>query len=120
MAQTGYCPSGRLFEAAACGTPIISDYWEGLETFFQPGKEIIVARNTEDVLKALEMPETERLQLAQAARGRTLEEHTAERRAIELEHALQTALSNKYGHGQHGELQAGMPTAEPSSELVKS
>ena len=46
MAQSGYCPSGRLFEAAACGTPMITDYWAGLERFFQPGEEILVAHQT--------------------------------------------------------------------------
>src|SRR5581483_548045 len=39
MVRAGYSPSVRLFEAAACGVPIISDYWQGLETFFQPGEE---------------------------------------------------------------------------------
>ncbi|MGE0527382.1 MAG: glycosyltransferase, partial [Bdellovibrionales bacterium] len=42
MAHNGYCPSGRLFEAAACGAPILSDYWEGLDLFFEPGREILV------------------------------------------------------------------------------
>ena len=45
MAEMGYCPSGRLFEAAACGTPIVSDWWEGLDHFFEPGKEILVAKS---------------------------------------------------------------------------
>src|SRR3954468_14896805 len=38
MAEMGYCPSGRLFEAAACGTPILSDTWEGIENFFEPDR----------------------------------------------------------------------------------
>ena len=41
MARMGFCPSGRLFEAAACGTPILSDAWDGLEQFFIPGEEIL-------------------------------------------------------------------------------
>src|SRR5581483_895864 len=73
MAEMGYCPSGRLFEAAACGTPILSDAWEGLDQFFTPGSEILVARNTED---------------AMAARELTLAEHTADVRARELETIL--------------------------------
>ena len=53
MARMGYCPSGRLFEAAACGAPVLSDYWEGLEQFFEPGSEILLARDTEEALDAL-------------------------------------------------------------------
>jgi spore maturation protein CgeB len=53
MIRAGYAPSVRLFEAAACGTPIVSDAWEGLDTFFTPGKEIVIARHTDDVLHAL-------------------------------------------------------------------
>ena len=44
MAAMGFCPSGRLFEAAACGVPVLSDAWEGLEAFFSPGEEILTAR----------------------------------------------------------------------------
>ncbi len=47
MADMGHCPSGRLFEAAACGAPILSDWWAGLDEFFTPGVEILVARGTE-------------------------------------------------------------------------
>ena len=54
MAESGWCPSGRLFEAAACATPILSDWWEGLDAFFAPGSEILVVRSTEDVLAALD------------------------------------------------------------------
>jgi spore maturation protein CgeB len=81
MARTGYCPSGRFFEAAACGTPIISDYFAGLETFFEPGKEILIARSAEDVVAALAQPATSLGPIAEAARRRTLREHTGERRA---------------------------------------
>ena len=55
MARMGYCPSGRLFEAAACGVAIVSDEWAGLDTFFQPGVEILVARNTDDVIAAMQL-----------------------------------------------------------------
>ena len=51
MVKAGYSPSVRLFEAAACGVPIISDEWPGLETIFTPGREILVARSTEDALQ---------------------------------------------------------------------
>ena len=88
MAEMGYCPSGRLFEAAACGTPILSDYWEGLEQFFQPGSEILVAEHTEDAVRALQLSGAELTRISRAARERVLTEHTAERRAQELERAL--------------------------------
>jgi spore maturation protein CgeB len=85
MARMGHCPSGRLFEAAACGAPILSDAWEGLDAFFRPGSEIIVAQGTEDAMQALELPEGELAGIARLARERTLEDHTADRRAAELE-----------------------------------
>ena len=88
MAEMGYCPSGRLFEAAACGTPILSDSWEGLEQFFEPGSEILVAASTEEAKAALELPSGELRKVAEAARTRVLGEHTAQTRAAELEAAL--------------------------------
>ncbi|WP_437965738.1 glycosyltransferase [Sorangium sp. So ce260] len=84
MAAMGYCPSGRLFEAAACGTPILSDSWEGLDRFFTPGKEILVARTTDEAVAALSLPPAEVAAIACAARERVLAEHTASRRAAEL------------------------------------
>lgn len=89
MARMGYCPSGRLFEAAACGVPVVSDPWEGLEACFEPGREIILARSADDVVAALALPREELARLGAAARARALDEHTAERRAIELEEALE-------------------------------
>ncbi|HEY8903793.1 MAG TPA: glycosyltransferase [Chthoniobacterales bacterium] len=84
MRENGWCPSGRLFEAAACGVPIISDVWEGLDHFFQPGKEILTAATSADVVAALETGADERLRIARAARDRVLSEHTAAHRAKEL------------------------------------
>jgi spore maturation protein CgeB len=84
MAEMGYCPSGRLFEAAACGVPVLSDDWEGLSTFFRPGEEILVARTTEDALEALSRSPEELVRIGQAARERTLSKHTATHRAEEL------------------------------------
>lgn len=85
MAQYGYCPSGRLFEAAACGVPIVSDGWDGLEMFLAPGEEILRVDTAEDVVEALSMPEAELGRMAKAARERTLANHTAERRVMDLE-----------------------------------
>jgi spore maturation protein CgeB len=97
MAEMGYCPSGRLFEAAACGVPILSDGWEGLDHFFQPGGEILVAHSTEEAIQALELPEAELARVGRAARERALSEHTADHRAGELERALAGALSSPPG-----------------------
>jgi spore maturation protein CgeB len=86
MRRAGYSPSVRLFEAAACGTPIISDYWEGLERFFTPGKEILIARTLQEMLHCLrELPEADCAALGAEARARVLAEHTTTRRAAELE-----------------------------------
>jgi spore maturation protein CgeB len=91
----GYCPSGRLFEAAACGVAIVSDEWAGLDTFFEPGIEILVARNTDDMIAAMQLPNAELASIAKAGRQRVLESHTAAHRAAELEHIFDTALSHK-------------------------
>ena len=86
MIAAGWSPSVRLFEAAACGVPIVSDYWPGLESLLAPGREILIARSTRDVLEILrEMPEGERLALGERARRRVLEAHTSAHRARELE-----------------------------------
>jgi spore maturation protein CgeB len=85
MAALGWCPSGRLFEAAACGTPIVSDWWEGLDEFFAPENEIIIVQNTEAVLAALDLSDAELSRIGAAARERVLSRHTAARRAAELE-----------------------------------
>lgn len=85
MVRAGWSPSVRLFEAAACGTPIVSDRWAGLETLFVPGQEIVLADDAADVLAVLRgMPEDERLAMADAARHRILAEHTAAHRAEQL------------------------------------
>jgi spore maturation protein CgeB len=88
MAAMGYCPSGRIFEAAACGAPVISDSWEGLDRFFEPGREILVARGAGDVLEALELGPARLANLGRAARRRALAEHTAAHRAEELLEAI--------------------------------
>ncbi|PWU07210.1 MAG: glycosyltransferase [Terriglobia bacterium] len=91
MARVGMCPSGRLFEAAACGAPVLSDWWEGLDQFFEPGTEILIARNTEDVLDALGRGSRELARIAGAARERALAQHTASVRAAEMEQLLAMA-----------------------------
>ena len=86
MVEAGFSPSVRLFEAAACGTPIISDYWAGLESFFALGSEILVAQSTEDVLAFLhDLDEHQREQIGQRAYAAVMQRHTADHRALELE-----------------------------------
>ena len=86
MIAAGWSPSVRLFEAAACATPIISDEWPGLGSFFKIGEEILTARNPGTVLQDLrDVPEPERRALGERARARVSREHTAAHRAEELE-----------------------------------
>jgi spore maturation protein CgeB len=86
MIRAGYSPSVRLFEAAACGTPIVSDVWDGIETIFAPGQEIALARESADVLDVLaHWPQQRAQALADAARRRVLAAHTSSHRAGELE-----------------------------------
>ena len=91
MAQNGHCPSGRLFEAAACGTPVLSDGWDGLDAFFRPGREILVAHSTQEAVQALELGDEELSRIARAAHERVLAEHTSAHRARELETLVASA-----------------------------
>ncbi len=96
MIAAGYSPSVRLFEAAACGTPIISDYWAGLETFFTPGTEILVASTSTDVVSYLsEITESQRIRIGERARAKILSQHTSEHRARELEAHVAAVLDGK-------------------------
>jgi len=91
MAAYGWCPSGRLFEAAACGAPVLSDTWEGLDAFFTPGREVLTAETPEDVLTALQ--DADLAEVARAGRARTLDEHTSAHRARELVALLESAAA---------------------------
>jgi spore maturation protein CgeB len=86
MVEAGWSPSVRLFEAACCGTPIVSDVWPGLEAFFSPGEEILLARSAEELLATVRhATEAERRRIGEAGRTRVLRQHTAAHRARELE-----------------------------------
>lgn len=86
MVRAGWSPSVRLFEAAACATPIISDWWDGLGAFFEPGREILIARSSRDTATYLhDLPDEERTAVGARARERVLAKHTAAHRAEELE-----------------------------------
>lgn len=96
MIRAGFSPSVRLFEAAACGTAIISDSWPGIETILQPGSEILIASKPTQVVKYLrEMPEDERLAIGVRARKRILEAHTSAHRAMEFETYVEQAAEAK-------------------------
>lgn len=92
MLEAGWSPSVRLFEAAACGTPMITDAWEGLVEFFQPGRDILVARSSQEVCAILrDTSEEDRAVLGENALARVLSAHTAAHRAQELEEMLLAA-----------------------------
>lgn len=92
MVRAGWSPSVRLFEAAACGVPVISDSWEGLDHFFRPGVEILVAESADDVVNAVQaLPAENARMIGAAARRRVLAEHTPARRAEELESHVRAA-----------------------------
>jgi spore maturation protein CgeB len=113
MREAGWSPSVRLFEAAACGTAIISDYWNGLDELFETGDEILITRSAAPTLHFLrDISETERRAIGEAARKRVLTHHTAAHRAAELETHLNEVL------GTRGNMTNGDPnsTGEKSPE----
>jgi spore maturation protein CgeB len=108
MVEAGWSPSVRLFEAAATGTPVLSDGWPGLETFFEPEKEILIARSSAEVVAYLsDIDEARRQAIAAAARRRVLESHTLDRRAVELENYIAEARQD----GQS-------PAVEPAMQVA--
>ncbi len=107
MAANGWCPSGRFFEAAACGTPLFSDWFAGLDDFFTDGEELRIVRSTEDVLAAMQLSDSELAAMARRARERTLDQHAGSRRAQELLgylEQLRAPLSPLTGDGQTDEV----------------
>lgn len=93
MAASGFCPSGRFFEAAACGTPIISDWFDGLDHFFAPDHELWVAQSADDVVRILNLADDDLRKIANRARERTLDEHTGDHRAQQLLEYCEQAVS---------------------------
>jgi spore maturation protein CgeB len=100
MAAMGYCPSGRLFEAAACGIPVLSDWWSGLDEFFQPGAEILVAESTAEALESIGADPGTLKQIGSRAQQRTLDCHTAAIRARQLVGLLEST-SQKISSAEH-------------------
>jgi len=91
MIAAGWSPSVRLFEATACGTPIVSDRWPGIEELLTPDAEILLADTGDDVATALARPDLDAI--GTAGRARVLAEHTAHHRAAELEAHLHEAAT---------------------------
>ena len=92
MVRAGFSPSVRLFEAAACAVPIVSDPWAGLDTIFTPGRDILVAEGSDDVIGAIEgFDRVASRRIGEAGRARVLARHTAAHRADDLETALTAA-----------------------------
>lgn len=100
MASWGWCPSGRFFEAAACETPLITDWWEGLDCFFDVVHDLRVVSRPEHVEQALTMADSELRELARHARQRTLDDHTGRVRAMQLLQHLEEASSVCSGTGE--------------------
>ena len=95
MIAAGWSPSVRLFEAAACATPVISDRWDGLDRLFEPGHEILLADSSGDVVKLLQHSQSAD-EVGNAARRRVLAEDTSDHRALQLERFLQEAAARRF------------------------
>ncbi|HWE48309.1 MAG TPA: glycosyltransferase [Bryobacteraceae bacterium] len=94
MKRAGYSPSVRLFEAGACGVPIISDWWPGLDTIFTPGREILLSSNADDTLRLVRDFSAQDLRrIGEAAMRRVHAEHTPAMRALQLEQYYEEASS---------------------------
>jgi spore maturation protein CgeB len=108
-----------LFEAAACGTPIISDFWEGIKSFFAPGDDILIANSAEETLHYFrDLPESERISIGANGRARIMREHTALHRAAELESYAYEALRQKRAARERSVSHSTIPvlrSGEPAS-----
>ena len=99
MIHSGYSPSVRLFEAAACGTPIMTDEWRGLGEFFEAGKEILIARTTDEALQIMRDTDAQTLaRIGSGARRRVLAQHTSAHRAGQLEQYILASAEPSSGY----------------------
>jgi spore maturation protein CgeB len=98
MARYGFSPATRVFEAAGAAACLITDAWEGIEVFFEPNREILVARSGEEVGEhLLRLPPEKRREIGQAAYRRVLAEHTYARRAATVEKVLEAGALMESG-----------------------
>jgi spore maturation protein CgeB len=89
MVAAGYSPSVRIFEASACGAAILSDAWDGLEEFLEPGEEVLLPGDADEVARILtDLSEEERQRVGSRARARILAEHTSDHRAAQFEQVV--------------------------------
>jgi spore maturation protein CgeB len=97
MADVGFSPATRVFEAAGAGACLITDAWEGIELFLAPGKEVLVARDGKDVAEHVQNLGASRARaIGEAALRRVLAEHTYEKRAVEVDRLLRRVASAKH------------------------
>jgi spore maturation protein CgeB len=95
MARYGFSPATRVFEAAGAGACIITDYWQGIDVFFEPGKEILVANNGNEVVQIITSLTSERAaEIGKAAFKKVLAEHTYTQRAATLDQILDNELKH--------------------------
>lgn len=107
MKAAGYSPSVRLFEAAACGVPIISDLWDGLDELFEIGSDILVATSSDEVLEILKNTSARQAEaIGEAARERVLSGHTAAHRAAQLEGYLNDAATRRIRQARRAAVEA--------------
>ncbi|AVR46614.1 glycosyltransferase [Christiangramia fulva] len=93
MIRAGYSPTARLFEAAACGVPIISDFWNGIDSIFEINKEILIAGSSSDAIECFDsIDEEERKLIGQRARQKVLKYHTSRARAQQLESYVEEVM----------------------------
>ena len=117
MIAAGWSPSVRLFEAAACATPVISDIWEGLDQLFEPNREIILADSADDIADALTGPDSGE-SIGSAARRAVLAAHSSEHRASELELYLEEAASRAHARTRTKSMEHGVRNRKERVALV--
>ncbi|HEY8413706.1 MAG TPA: glycosyltransferase, partial [Pyrinomonadaceae bacterium] len=97
MASYGFSPPTRIFEAAGSASCLITDAWAGIETFLEPDREVLVARNGDDVIRHLRtLGQSRARQIGQAARQRVLSEHTYQHRAEQLQQVLEGRMADSF------------------------
>jgi spore maturation protein CgeB len=96
MAETGYSPATRVFEAAGAGACLITDAWEGIEQFFAPGRELLVANSGDEVIEMLRTLTPERARaIGTAAYKRALAEHTYAHRGAAVDALLREMAAQR-------------------------
>ena len=124
MVRWGYSPSVRLFEAAACGCTILSDFWPGIGSILKVGEEVLLSESRDEVIHFLRGTDDAEVQrIGRRARERVLSEHTSDRRAQEFENYVAFVSGDAFRSPGHlltaNGLAAGeQPLRSPSANLV--